>query len=1023
VILSLSVLMLLPGTYAPVRALSQAFYRFSPFGPFTQQLIIHFYSDFDVMFSHFQQGEIDISDWQLQSQNAINTFCNNADFFCTLPQPELGYFGEQINNHPSFMGIPLRQNRTINPASFTSTSSATGCNTGFGSLIITLLNQETSTTVLDPLNTVTAANQPSGSPSVTSSDSGGTTPNGVYVVPCILAGNYALRSSVYNGTGSAGPVIVNIASATVTSGTFNVNWNSPSNVRPTQARALFGAAMAHLLDDPAFVRTELTGVAESPCSFWVPAQGGACPTGTTAEYLCQTAPTFCPTANPAGGLPTEVDIAECQFNNHPWLNVVGCSPDATGHDVGPYHISDSTVTVKTSFWNTGTPFLVTGYAGYAGHDDLRAACDDFLSMGLTLSPPTATCNDVANAASLNADPGAYAHFVPAGSGHILDFIRTSIGRQQSGQIIADTLNFLFGTPQNRDTQAGFVGTVCYLLCPQYTRHYCSFSFQCSPIVFEDTSLSGGSPDAWQLYTEGQGFDPTPDQFFINRNSVNTGQVCAGVPVFKPNNYEFWCDPQSDTWSSAGEFAPTATLSGQFFQRNILTELNNAVDIPGFSFVDTFVENNGWNFAQCNGVACLNSQSSIVNTVGFGTQAGGAYFSLLNARQVPGYNPCSVQGAPANCASYAPGGGNPNIIRRGFSQDTSNLSPFTFNSIWEGDVLSSIFDTMLQPNPNTGGGGAQYIDWGTTRHSSFFNPNEVGCNSIVGCATGVTTQIWHLRNDWKFSDGNDVKATDVAYSIIAYRDVPSSLLQSYVLNVVSATGLDCGPGQTCKTLQVKLQTQCQNPQFCSFSSPSLFDFNIGATQFVLEKSLWAPYCGDPPVPNGTCASPVFDPMYPSANSPGIEVGPGPWSCIAPISGTGVSAGHVGGPCAETAAGVLTGSAIITDGKILLSENTNFARCCPNGPSALTSSLYKISYADHNNDGVVNILDLADVASHFGTADPYWVNSNIGSGTTVGAEDLATVAIYLGHGITTPYTPQTLTLVDPQIDPFFCPATGC
>src|SRR5213594_2895538 len=150
--------MLLPGTYAPVRALHQTVTRFSPFGPFTQQLIIHFYSDFDVMFQHFQLGEIDISDFPLLSQNLINTFCNNADFFCTNPQPELGYFGEAINSHPPFMGIALRQNRTTTPASFTTTSAAAGCGTGFGSLIITLRNQETSTTVLDPLNTVTAAN-------------------------------------------------------------------------------------------------------------------------------------------------------------------------------------------------------------------------------------------------------------------------------------------------------------------------------------------------------------------------------------------------------------------------------------------------------------------------------------------------------------------------------------------------------------------------------------------------------------------------------------------------------------------------------------------------------------------------------------------------------------------------------------------------------------------------------------------------------------------------------------------------
>jgi hypothetical protein len=979
--------------------------RFLPYGPFTQQLIIHAYSDFDVMFSHFQLGEIDISDWPLQSQNAISTFCGNPDFFCTKAQAELGYFGVDVNSFPAFMGIPLLGPRTTTPATYATTGTAAGCSTGFGSLSITLVNKETGSTVLDTLSTLTAANQPSGSPSVTVSDSGGSTPNGVYVVPCQLAGSYSLRSNIYNATGATGTITVSIASATVTSATFSVNWNSPSISKPTTARALLGAAFRHLLDDPAFVRTTMTGVASAPCAFWVPGQGGNCPTGTTSEYLCQTAPA-CPTTNTAGGAATESDIAECQFGNHPWLNVVGCSAGATGHDVGPYHIADTTLNVNTRFWNPGTGLLV---AGYAGHDDLRAACDDLVSMGLAVTPSTASCLDVANAADLTTDPGTYAHIaVPAGiagtlAGQIKTYVRINFGRQQFGQVVADTLNFLFGTPQNRAATAGFVGTVCYdsrtSPCTQFTPKYYTFT-QVTPIVFEDTPASGGSPNAWQFYTEGQGFDPTPDQYFINSHSINTGTICAGTPAIKPNNYHFFCEPQMDTDANAGEFAPTSALSTAFFQRAIADELKWDSHIPGFAFVDTFAQNNGWNFQQCT-TQCVQTQASLVNTIGFGTLAGAPFFTLLNARQVPGY----TASVPADQPT-------PGVIRRSWAQDSSNLSPFTFNSVWEGDFLGQVFDTMLEANPNTGGAASQFIDWGTTSHSATFSPTEVGCNAINGCATGVTKQIWHIRNDWKFSDGNDVKATDVAYTIIANRDVPSSSLQTFVLNVVSATGLDCGPGQPCKTLQVKLQGQS-----------SLFEFNVGATQLVIEKSLWAPFCGDPPVAGGVCASPTFDPEYPSANSPGIEVGPGPWACIAPISGPGVSAGHIGGPCIETSTGVLQGGATNRDSRIFLQANTFMARCCPTGPTATSSSLYKLSYADHNNDGVVNILDLADVASHFGTADPYWVNSNIASGTTVGAVDLATVAIYFGHGVTAPFSPSTLTLVDPQVDPFFCNASGC
>ena len=179
-LLSLSILMVLPGTYSPVRGVNQTTpLRFSPFGPFTQQMIIHFYSDFTVMFQHFQLGEIDISDWPLQSTNDINTFCSNSDFYCTSPQGQLGYFGQELNSHTPFMGIALTQSRVTAPPAFTTTATAAGCSSGFGSLAISLRNQETSSIVLDPLNTLTIANQPSGTPSATVGDSGGTTPNGV----------------------------------------------------------------------------------------------------------------------------------------------------------------------------------------------------------------------------------------------------------------------------------------------------------------------------------------------------------------------------------------------------------------------------------------------------------------------------------------------------------------------------------------------------------------------------------------------------------------------------------------------------------------------------------------------------------------------------------------------------------------------------------------------------------------------------------------------------------------------------
>jgi hypothetical protein len=494
------------------------------------------------------------------------------------------------------------------------------------------------------------------------------------------------------------------------------------------------------------------------------------------------------------------------------------------------------------------------------------------------------------------------------------------------------------------------------------------------------------PNAWAIYTGGYSLTPTPDHLYALFNSQFTGGLCAG-PAGVSQNYHLWCNPQYDTDSNAAEFSSGGSITTALFNRVAIDGFNAGMDVPVYSRIDQFVELNGWNYQQCTGTVCGNKQSSIVNTLGAGTQT--AFYSLLNMRQVPGY--------VAGQAIFNPGGGNPNLIRRGFSQDTSFLSPYIASTVWEFEVIAQIFDSMLATNPLTGGSNAQIIDWGTTSHSSTFSAQ-----------TGLTTQVWHLRNDLKFQDGNPVTANDVAYTIISYRDVPSQAFASNTAPVISAVGTDCGAGQPCKTLQVVLTGQ----------SP-FFELNIGGLPIV-EKALWAPVCGDPvPVPPAApspCANPAYDPM-----ASGIMTGTGPWSCIVPVGSPG--AGHIGGSCFQNADGTLGGQASAAGGKWLLTRNTNYVRCCPSGSTATSSTLYKLSYSDKNNDGVVNILDLADAAVHFGASDPYWVNANIAPGTTVNIQNLATVAFYFGHGVTSPFTPSTLTGVDPQTDPFFCPIAGC
>ena len=552
------------------------------------------------------------------------------------------------------------------------------------------------------------------------------------------------------------------------------------------------------------------------------------------------------------------------------------------------------------------------------------------------------------------------------------------------------MNFLFGTPNDGATfpNQTLGCTVVYwdFSCDNSTPGR-MINFSC---IFYATC-------SWNLYTGGWSVGTGPDLLYFAYYSSFASSMCGG-PSSKTavslNNYGFYCDPQFDTFAYAAEFTAT-TITGlvQFFARAAATGAVNSMTVPGFTSTSRFVALNGWNFQQCTGTNCVHYQSSLVPTFGHGFGPDSGYWSLLNMRHVPGYTPSNPK--------YAPGGGNPDLIRRGWYQGTSFLSPYQVATAFDLELVSLIYESMLQPNPLTGGiVDGQIVDWQTTSYSSTFNPTEVSCNTLNGCITGTTTTLWHLRNDVAFQDGVSLTANDVVYSILSYRDVPSVSFLNTVSPVTSAVAID--------PMTVQIKFQGPNP---------LEVLGLGQLPIVPEH-IWEPICGPivngaiPSGPTSQCATPSFDPM-----AQGIMIGSGPWKCVVPAGFP--NAGHVGGSCI-TSAGSLTGQLMPTGSQISLTRNTGYMRCCPDDP---TSNLYKFSYADVRNLGRVDILSIASVASKFGQPDPYWVNSNIAPGTTVNIEDVAVVAFYFGNGITRPFTPSQLTYLDPQIDPFFCSNTGC
>jgi hypothetical protein len=451
-------------------------------------------------------------------------------------------------------------------------------------------------------------------------------------------------------------------------------------------------------------------------------------------------------------------------------------------------------------------------------------------------------------------------------------------------------------------------------------------------------------------------------------------------------------------------------------------------MPVYSRIQQFAALNAWNWAQVG----IGQGSSLVPEKGHGFQK--AFWALLNMRQVPGYAPTS--------SMFAGGGGNPNLIRQGFSQDPDTLNPYQATTLWDFQIIGDVFDTLLQVNPQTAGANQQVIDWMTTSHTSSFNPNELGCIpppsvTVTSCARGITTQTWHLRNDLLFHDGIPVTAQDVVYSILTTRDDLSAFFFSNAAFVTNAVALDS------RTVQVKLE-----------SNSAYYEQNIGSIP-IIPQHLWqgpsGSICGSissvsTPAgpenamlngPSSACADPGFDPLtctgtagavagcgtsFPDGSVQGIFTGSGPRLCKNVDTGK-LAFGMVGGSCAQSGTGALIGGESFgPDARALLSANINYMRGMRGGQG---NSLQKQSWADYNDDGIVNILDASNAAFFFDSTNSYWSHPQYTCGPTATKVDICVMSallVYFDEGLTTPFggnnfNPSAqLNALDPQIDPY-------
>jgi hypothetical protein len=95
------------------------------------------------------------------------------------------------------------------------------------------------------------------------------------------------------------------------------------------------------------------------------------------------------------------------------------------------------------------------------------------------------------------------------------------------------------------------------------------------------------------------------------------------------------------------------------------------------------------------------------------------------------------------------------------------------------------------------------------------------------------------------------------------------------------------------------------------------------------------------------------------------------------------------------------------------------------------LQKQSWADYNDDGVVNILDASNAAFFFGSSSLYWGHPQYACSPTATTVDICVVSaivLFFNEGLTAPFggtniNPSTqLSMLDPQIDPYSLQLSG-
>lgn len=661
------------------------------------------------------------------------------------------------------------------------------------------------------------------------------------------------------------------------------------------------------------------------------------------------------------------------------MNVPGVAVDCANAPV-----AGGCLGANPNSWDTLHPGTISAYnlvadlglGGGPGPADIAAAKEHFAAAGLVDS----------DGDGLFDFPGAQIQFL----------IRNDdVNLFSAGNILMNAINSIFETgPAGQQVVQATYGSI----------------IQLGLIVFRGFGDDATEKD-WNLYTGAWGTEPDASHLSTLYHSQFASNVCGGKQSVVRLNYGFVCDPDLDQFLNELGLGCITIVCFNAVAKNALDVLGQkAHTIPLYSRTGRFLSHNGWN--------------GIVSTVGHGypSTTGDLWIArpnhvgtFLNARQIPGYVSTGGLGLP--------GGGNQNLLRFGMQQGTSTLNIFHASSVWEQYILLGlgIYDTPFSNNPVTSQlSTGESFNWATTRTEEIFaidlSLNPLGPDGLPGTGDEgkITIIRLHLRNDLTFHNGAPVTPNDIIKSYFAYRDVP-------------AGGLGLAAATSNLITAQQIGSNIVQLVWNGHSFLNKYKSNLP----ILPVNLWDTngdgfICGGLAI--GTCTGPggvalpadqstsaTFDPM-----TAGILVGSGPMRCYTNFNVSGQGTGGLVDPsnatCSLDPSGSPGNQVVGPGGRFLLDRFDKYHRCCP---ALDASNFHRFSWADINDDGKVDINDIANIAFDFGTSDPYWDSPFFG--TTPGIVDIGEVSVaafYFDHGLISPFA--SLSSKDPDNDPI-CGAT--